>query len=189
MTADTMIKIGVTAHRVLADVEKINAGIAEALRRIERKFARERLIVISPLAEGGDRLVVHQVLACSRASLIVPLPLPKQQYLADFVSDESKNEFLRLLDQAEEVIELPLVATRNAAYEAAGNYVLDHCDVLIAVWDGQIAQGKGGTGDVVKRARSRQFPIAWVHAGNSKLGTHEPTTLGAKQGTVTFENF
>jgi hypothetical protein len=34
---------------------------------------------------------------------------------------------------------------REAAYEAAGRYVVDHCDLLIAVWDRKPAQGRGGT--------------------------------------------
>jgi hypothetical protein len=184
-----MISIGVTAHRVLAEVEKINGGIADALKKIEQKFPGELLTIISPLAEGADRLVVHQVLEHPDARLIVPLPLPKQDYLQDFAFCESKNEFLQLLHRADEVIELPPTGTRNAAYEAAGKFVLDRCDVLIAVWDGQTARGQGGTGEILTLARSRHLPIAWVHAGNRKPGTNEPTTLGAEQGTVTFENF
>ncbi len=184
-----MLRIGVTAHRVLAEIDKVNAGITEALRSIEEKFPGEPLTIISPLAEGADRLVAYSVLERPRARLIVPLPLPEQDYLTDFASAESKNEFLRLLGRAEEVIELPPVQTRDAGYEAVGNYVLDHCDVLIAVWDGQIAQGRGGTGYIVSRARARHLPIAWVHAGNRKPGTREPTSLGAEQGRVTYENF
>ncbi|MDQ5852388.1 MAG: hypothetical protein M3380_10030 [Chloroflexota bacterium] len=108
--------------------------------------------------------------------------------MADFESAESKTEFLRLLDQADDVIELPAVATREAAYDAAGLYILDHCDVLLAVWDGQPAQGQAGTGEIIAQARERGLPIVWVPAGNRKPGTQEPTSLGAEQGTVTFEN-
>ena len=184
-----MIAIGVTGHRILTELDKINAGVDEALRRIEQAFPGQPLTVISSLAEGADRLVVHQVLARPKARLEVPLPLPKADYLTDFASAESKTEFLSLLDQADEVIELPPAPARNEAYEAAGNYVLDHCDVLIAIWDGQGAQGQGGTGAIVARARQRRLPVAWIHAGNRKPGTQEPTSLGPDQGKVTFENF
>lgn len=183
-----MIAIGVTGHRILTELEKINAGVDEALCRIEQAFPRQPLTVISSLAEGADRLVVRQVLARPKARLVVPLPLPKSDYLTDFESAESKEEFLSLLDQADEVIELPSAPTRNEAYEAAGNYVLDHCDVLLTIWDGQGAQGQGGTGAIVARARQSRLPIAWIHAGNRKPGTQEPTSLGAEQGTVTFEH-
>jgi hypothetical protein len=66
--------------------------------------------------------------------------------------------------------------------------VLEDCDVLLAIWDGQDAQGQGGTGGTVAEARARGIPVVWVHAGNRRPGTHEPTSLGDEQGQVTYEN-
>jgi hypothetical protein len=183
-----MVAIGVSGHRILTEIDKVTAGIDKALRHVERAFPGQSLTVISALAEGGDRLVAERVLARPRARLVVPLPLPADDYMNDFATGESKNEFRRLLNRADEEIELHLPPTRNEAYEAAGDYVLNHCDVLIAVWDGQDAQGQGGTAEIVARARERGLPIAWVHAGNRKPGTMDPTSLGAEQGAVTFEN-
>jgi hypothetical protein len=184
-----MIKIGVTGHRLLTDVKKIETGIAEALRVIEHIFPGERLAVISALAEGADRLVVHQVLSRAHSRLIVPLPLPEAEYLNDFATAESKQKFFTLFNRAEEVIELSPAPSREESYEASGKYILNHCDVLITVWDGQGAQGLGGTGGIVAEARRRNRPIAWIHAGNRQPGTETPTTLGEEQGKVTFENF
>ena len=109
--------------------------------------------------------------------------------MTDSESAEYGEEFLRFLNQAYEAIELLPASTRNEVYEAAGDYVLDHADVLITVWDGQSSQGQGGTGAIVARARERGLPISWVHAGNRKPGTQEATSLGAAQGKVTLENF
>jgi hypothetical protein len=67
--------------------------------------------------------------------------------------------------------------------------VVDNCDVLIAVWDGEGAEGQGGTGEVVARARSQGKPVVIVRAGNSRPGTLEPTTLGTEQGAVIAEGF
>ena len=184
-----MVAIGVTGHRYLADLDAITAGVDRALGTIEEMFPSQPLTVISPLAEGADRLVAREVLARSGARLVVPLPLPQSDYIADFESDESKEEFLALLDRADEVIMLRPAPTRDQAYAAAGRYVLDHCDVLVAIWDGQRAQGPGGTGDIGVEARRRGLPLALSHAGNRNLGTHEPTTLGGEQGKVTFEGF
>lgn len=183
-----MVAIGVTGHRILTELDRINAGVDQALRRIAQAFPGQPVTVISSLAEGADRLVVQRILTRYVARLVAPLPLLKSDYLSDFASAASKAEFLSLLDQADDVVELPSAPTRNGAYEAAGNYVLDHCEVLIAIWDGQGAQGQGGTGAIVARARQRGLPIAWVHAGNREPGTQEPTSLGAEQGKVTFEN-
>ena len=116
------------------------------------------------------------------------LPIPKYDYLADFEPAQSKDEFLRLLAGADEVIELPPRASREEAYAAAGDAVLQRADVILAIWDGQGAQGQGGTAEVIAGARTRSKPTAWIHAGNRKPGTMEPTSLGSDQGRVTFEN-
>jgi hypothetical protein len=184
-----MVTIGVTGHRILTELDKVNAGVEDALRRIAQTFPGTPWTVVSALAEGADRVVVQCVLAHRPTRLVVPLPLPVSDYLAACASPESRHEFLTLLAQTDEVIELPPAPTRDAAYEEAGLYVLEHCEVLLAIWDGQGAQGQGGTGAIVAQARQRGLPLAWVHAGNRKPGTREPTSLGAEQGKVTFENF
>ena len=184
-----MPTIGVTGHRFVAGVERIAAGIEASLDRIDRAFPGAVRTVLSCLAEGADRLVAQRMLARPGSRLIVPLPLPRDEYMKDFHSAKSKRAFLDLLARADEVIELPPQPSRADAYRAAGLYVLDHSDVLIAVWDGEDVQGQGGTAEIVARARARKLPIAWVHAGNRRLATTEPTSLGDEQGTVTFENF
>ena len=184
-----MVRIGVTGHRVLAEIDRVTAGIDTALGAIEMAYPGQSMMVVSSLAEGADRLAARQVLQRPNARLVVPLPLSAVEYIKDFELAESKEEFRRLLDRADEVIELAPAGTRNEAYEAAGLYVLNHCDVLIAVWDGQGAQGQGGTAEIIARARHRGLPIAWVHAGNRKPGTMQPTSLGEEQGVVTLENF
>jgi hypothetical protein len=115
------------------------------------------------------------------------LPLERRDYEQDFRTEESRREFTHLLDRAAKIITVPPTESREAAYEAAGRYVVGRADVLIAVWDGEAGQGRGGTGGVVADARRHGLPLAWVHAGNRHPGTLEPTTLGATQGTVTYE--
>jgi len=41
-------------------------------------------------------------------------------------------------------------------------YMLDHCDRLIAVWDGLPARGPGGAGQIVEQARRQSIPVIWV---------------------------
>jgi hypothetical protein len=183
------LTIGVTGHRILTEIDKIRAGIAEAIKKIEATFPDRALLVLSPLAEGADRLVAGQVLKRPGAQLIVPLPLEKSDYLTDFDTAASRQEFQEFLHRAQEVEQLPPAPSRDDAYEAVGQYILQNCDVLIAIWDGQGAQGQGGTGGIVAAARSRKKPIAWVKAGNKKPNTSTPTSLGGEQGKVEFENF
>jgi hypothetical protein len=173
------LAIGVTGHRILAEPERVAAGVESALDRIEATFPGRPLVVISALAEGADRLVAEAVLVRPGARLRAILPMPRSDYLDDFASPESRDAFLRLLGRADEVVELPARATRDDAYAAANEWMLERVDVLVAVWDGRGAQSRAGTAEVVARARARSLPLAWVHAGHN---------LGVDQGLVTLEN-
>jgi hypothetical protein len=196
------LRIGVSGHRFLAEIDRIDTGVDEALSRIKAAFPRRPLVVVSSLAEGADRVVARRIFArCPDAGLLVALPMPKREYLEDFSSAGSREEFESLFARATCVVEAQAQVggekpseshraadeRRHASYEAAGSFVVDHCDALIAVWDGRRAQGRGGTADVVAHARERGMPLAWIRAGNRKPGTNEPTSLGDEQGKVVFE--
>ncbi|MBC7286792.1 MAG: hypothetical protein H5T86_01865 [Armatimonadetes bacterium] len=65
------------------------------------------MVVLDPAVPGwwgADGLVARVVLAREGARLIVPLPLPVEEYLEDFATEESKAEFRELLGRAEEAI-------------------------------------------------------------------------------------
>jgi hypothetical protein len=162
------LRVGVTGHRVLDDPIGLAARVGQTLQRVRELAPASpstpvHLVVISPLAEGADRLVAEAALDDERASLEVPLPLPVDEYIQDFSSDTSKQEFSKLLDEAGVITILPPADSRDAAYEQVGYYVVDRCDVLIALWDGNPARGYGGTADIVARARDLGVPIIWIH--------------------------
>lgn len=182
------VTIGVTGHRFLQNRDELIPAIEAVLDVIAARWPELSLRIISALAEGSDRLVVEQVLLRSGAQLIVPLPLPEDEYMRDFRSQESPLEFLSLLSQASHVVRLPAALTRTAAYTAAGDYMLAHCDLLIALWDGQPAQGDGGTGNVVAAAQAAGLPLVWIHTHNDKPGS-QTNGLATPQGTVTYENW
>ena len=184
-----MATIGVTGHRILSDQNLLQKSIDRALIRISERFGGEPMTLMTSLADGSDRLVAMQFLANGSRHIVAILPLKPEDYINDFGTDESRKEFSNLLHVASEIIQLPEFADRNEAYEAAGRYVVDHCDALICIWDGMPEQGQGGTGSMVERARKRGIPIVWIHAGNREPGTMTPTTLGADQGKIEFENW
>jgi hypothetical protein len=156
-----MTSIGVTGHRILGDLEAITQEIDATLIQIRDSFPAP-FVVHSALAEGADRLLARRAFDLLAASLTAVLPLPQADYMADFLEDHSKAEFLDLLARADDVVELPATSTRTAAYEAAGRCILDHSDLLIAVWDGQPPRGQGGTGQIVAEAQQRQIPLFWI---------------------------
>ena len=167
------LTIGISGHRVLADPERLEAAIEHALRRIEAAHPGRPLEMLSALAEGADRLVLGPALNRPRSRLVAVLPLDKDDYVSDFTASESRDEFVRLLAGADEVVELPAQPERERAYEACGEFICERADVRLAVWDGRNG-GRGGTATVVAHARERCLPIAWVHTSD---------------GSVSYENF
>jgi len=170
-----MLRIGVTGHRKLADGAAVEAGLEMALAAIAARFpAATPWRVLSALAEGSDRIVARHILARPGARLVAVLPLPKADYMTDFQSQQSREEFLDLLGLAESVIELPLRDSRTEAYEQVGRHVVEHSDVLLAVWDGLPANGRGGTAEIVEWALGLGKPICHVWAGTNLSHEHAP---------------
>jgi hypothetical protein len=183
-----IVALGITGHRYLIEMDKVMAGVDRALQRILWTFPDSNFRVLSSLAEGADRILTKRLLLIPNSSLWVPLPLPEEEYQKDFETSKSKEEFIHLLGKAERVINLPVTETREEGYLAAGKFVLENSDCLLAIWDGKPAQGAAGTAEIVTMARERGLPLAWVHAGNRNPGTNIPTSLGPEQGKVTFEH-
>ncbi len=184
-----IVTIGITGHRYLNELDKIMPGVEYAVKQIIETFPDSKFRVLSSLAEGADQILAKRLLLIFGSTLWVPLPLPKEKNLEDFKTSQSKAEFIDLLDKAERVICMPEMNKREYAYLAAGKYVVENSDLLMAVWDGKLARGIGGTAEIVALARKRNLPIACIHAENRIPGTSEATSLGYKQGLVTFENF
>jgi hypothetical protein len=180
--------LGSPGTRVFAEGPHVLVGVETALDQIEAEYSGRPLVVVSCLAEGADRLVAEATLRRVGARLVAVLPMRQRDLMADFGAPESRVEFLTLLSQAREIVQMPARATRDEAYVAANNWLLDNVDVLVAVWDGLAAEGPGGTAEVVAQARARAMPLAWVHATKGKRGAMETTSLGAEQGRTTFEN-
>ena len=163
------MRVGVTGHRSLQGDHALTAQIDRALDRIQEMAPHApstltRLTVVSPLAEGADRLVACRVLERTGAELEVPLPLPKKEYLDDFKTSESKAQFEKLLKRAVYVGELPLCDSRDEAYEEVGRHVVERSDILIALWDGLPPRGIGGTSRIVSFARERGIPVLWINS-------------------------
>ncbi|MGI8855962.1 MAG: hypothetical protein ACR2JW_09435 [Thermomicrobiales bacterium] len=182
------LRVGVTGHRYVA-----SAGVgADPLRdRVRAVFAflwqtvvdsapsgsQPVLVVVSPLAEGADRLIAHEAVA-NGFPLHCPLPFARAEYERDFSGAASRAEYRDLLARAAVVTELPgSPERREAAYEAVGRIVIDQSDLLVAIWDGEAARGGGGTAHVVRDALDRQVPVIWIAARSPYLIdvlTHPP---------------
>jgi hypothetical protein len=83
-----MVTIGATGHRILTEIEMLHSGVEEVLRCIEQTFPGQAWMVISLLAEGADRLVVHRGLARPNTLLVAFVAPPVSDDLAACGSPE-----------------------------------------------------------------------------------------------------
>ena len=167
------VVIGVTGHRNLGPdavfVEVVRSVIEDIRVRASCPNGKPpALVVLSALAEGADRLVTREVLKVPGSSLEVVLPMERDDYAEDFKASQSKAEYEELLARAVHVKQFPAKDTRVEAYEQVGQYIVDHCDVLIALWDGRPAAGRGGTGEIVQYAREKKRPVFWIYPDKTK---------------------
>ena len=167
-----VLSVGVTGHRA----ESLPAGAIEPLRnrirdvllliadagqallnREQACFAPvpPRLRFVSPIADGADQIAAEVALELGW-ELQVVLPFNRAQYRATLANHGARERFDELLQRANCVLELPGGdETQLDAYVMTGRATVAHCDILIAVWDGLPARGRGGTGEVVQLAITR----------------------------------
>jgi len=169
--------VGVTGHRldrVSMDGQALRSRIESVLAEIVAAYPDAAFTVLSPLAEGADRLVASIALEMlPRARLHVPLPLPYEIYVSDFGAHPSLSraasiaEFQALLGLATRYFEMPLKfgnvieleppiegeQARARQYALAGAYVVQRCHEMIAVWDGNDSEREGGTAQIVQFRR------------------------------------
>jgi hypothetical protein len=176
----TTLRIGVTGHRTIDDpaavAREVRRALALATARIAPAGSGDSAAVdaagepagavcvevVSALAEGADRLVAHVILEEPGATLTVVLPFAQDDYFDDFVTPESKSEFLELLGRAARVQVAPPTESREEGYELAGRLVVEASDAMIAVWDGEPSRGRGGTAEIVDYAREKGVRVYWI---------------------------
>jgi hypothetical protein len=152
--------IGVTAHRdpLPAETGALEARVEAFLGELGAEFPDLPLELLTPLAEGGDQLAARVALRMG-VPFIAVLPMEQAEYEKDFEDEQSLARFRSLLSQAEQVISLPAApgngaapftaAARDIQYAQVGVFISNHCQVLLALWDGKTGSRLGGTGQVV----------------------------------------
>lgn len=153
--------VAVTAHRdlVAAETPTIESRVEDCFRELAAAFPDLPLTLLTPLAQGGDQLAAR-VAERMRVPFLAVLPMAQEEYERDFATAASLVEFRRLLARAEQVISLPTAPgndppphagrARDIQYAQLGVFLSNHCQVLLALWDGKDGVRLGGTGQVVR---------------------------------------
>jgi hypothetical protein len=169
--------VGVTGHRDLpdADIDGLRAAAAGLFRdvRIEALAlhaadqvqavplyapAPPLLRCVCGLAEGADSILAEAALE-ENWQLVAVLPFAPDTFAADFAG-AALDRYHRLLARAGVVCALDGDRESDHAYADIGDQIVEQSDILLTVWNGQRAQGLGGTGDVVRHALQAGVPVA-----------------------------
>lgn len=197
-----VLNVGIVGHRpnrlpeaTRANLERQLGEILVAIRehavsathRYRHLFAdlKPLFVLAAAMAEGADLMAASAALAAGY-ELDVILPFGRTEYERDF-SPQGRLRFQALLLRAHSVFELP--GTRKSepeAYEAAGLAVLDHADILVAVWDGGPPHGRGGTAELLAKAARSGIPIVHIVPDAATKPRLLWQRLGAHQQLTTY---
>lgn len=125
--------VGFTGHRQVDD----EPGVARAMQAVLAGLKSEagvEWLALSSVAAGSDILFARTALALGLGWEAV-LPLPPAEFRRDF-DEQSWREVETLMAEAEHVRIIGERPGREDAYLDCGMEAVNHCDVLLTVWDG-----------------------------------------------------
>ncbi len=177
MNTKTYYKIGITGHRDLLPSQKEeNLIILKGyLLKIKREHPKKKLLILTPLADGADRLICQVALELGFDYDVI-LPMPKELYTKDF-SKTSQEEFKHYLKYARKIQTINLYAGntlelisnysifRNFQYRQVGRTIVDMADEMIIMSDGIQNNKIGGTQDIANYAKSYGTILYKVQCG------------------------
>ena len=157
----SLLVIGFTGHRDLPDERASRARIVEVLK--EKKASTSRTVCgLSSVAAGADLMFAE---ACMELGLPlrVLLPMAKDRFREDF-DVPTWNRVEQALQYAVSVEVTSGGSVRDAAYYECGVQTVQQSDVLLALWDGELSRGLGGTEQVVSFAKAQGRTVYWIHS-------------------------
>lgn len=145
-------KVGFTGHQAREgiDWEWVEEAIEARVRSIPGSVDG-----YCSLAEGADQLFARVLLDTGAQLAVV---VPTADYF-DKMRADAREQALELLGRATHITRLEPKHTDEDSYLAAGQFIVECSDTLIAVWDGEPAEGLGGTADIVAYAQERGVPV------------------------------
>ena len=156
--------LGITGHQRLPDpgmwdwVESVMDGEIGKLS--------PPLIGVTSLAIGADQLFARIVLQHGGSLLHIK---PFADYERTF--DASGLAAYRELAAGADTEILSVSGDDEDAFLAAGKRVVECCERLFAVWNGQPARGKGGTADIVRFAAESGRSVVLVNPITRQVAT------------------
>lgn len=178
------VKIAVTGHRLIKYDVQLLLSIRQVIGEIIKDYRNSEILLYAALAEGSDQLVAEIALEFKNTWLHVPLPMATGDYLRDFNSEKAQEKFQGILSRAYRVELLPASKTHQEAYHNLGIYLVEHADIILAVWNGEYNQEMGGTSEVVKSALTAGKKVYWIFCPNEAPDANNSLMMHKEIGEV-----
>ena len=146
------MRIAITGHRpkrLKGQQKEVKKWLSEQLNKYECTEA------ISGMAQGAD-----QIFAQAAVEKNIPL-ICCYPYRKNFFHQEEQ----KILNKAEDIKFISEVYTGNRVYWFRDKYMVDNCDLLLAVWDGIKA---GGTWLTINYAQKIGKPVIFYNFKEDK---------------------
>ena len=164
-----LLQLAVTGHRYFKDSpEVLKKQIKDILSTFDQTH---RVVVRTCFAYGADQLVAECAAELGIAVKAV-LPMPYEDYIADVRRDARENgilfteeDELRMRHLLAQTVTCKVLPDPVHTYGKASAYIVDHCDRMLALWDGKelcLNDGvqpvnRGGTYDCIRMAQEKGF--------------------------------
>ena len=170
------LTIGVTGHRPSRLAGADLADLAQRIRAVLTAFAAagagREVRLVSSIAEGADSIAFDQAAALGWPVDVV-LPFEPSRNAREYPDPGARAALDVRLARARAVLSLAagdgLGEAPEVAYERAGRVMLAQSDVLLAVWDGAPARGRGGAAQIIEEAVSLGIPVIHVPVGQDDV--------------------
>ena len=157
-----MYKVFGLGHRFLENENQVRKNIRASLDYFISIHGQ--IECISNLACGADTIFIQEAID-KKCKIQLILPFQINEYEKDFDS-ESLILFRSIIEKHAYSIHGDLKSSdnveRDLAYQSVGRSNIEECDAILAVWDGEIGKGLGGTKDHVDYAIELNKNIHWI---------------------------
>ena len=157
-----MYKVFGLGHRFLENENQVRENIRASLDYFISIHGQ--IECISNLACGADTIFIQEAIN-KKCKIQLILPFQIHEYEKDF-DNESLILFRSIIANHAYSVNGDLKSSddveRDLAYQSVGRSNIEECDAILAVWDGEIGKGLGGTKDHVDYAIELNKNIHWI---------------------------
>lgn len=159
-------RVGFSGNRTLPDEGNIRQSLDTAWAALRQKVDGD-LEAYGSLAQGGDIVFAESALDHG-----IPwsglFPFAPSEFEAD-IGPSWKTRYQEIQSRASSLDVWPEGSSKESAFYQAGLEVLESSEIFMVVWNGEVAQGLGGTAQMVEAARAREMPLVWIHSSTGEI--------------------